>query len=138
MIKLEYRPWKPDSEFDSMVGPPTVEQVTMTLGDDVSWDEAVCEFRNFLRAAGYVIPYDFEKEGDYVDCSDPPDMDKSGSLWDRQPEWAMSMSEDEFQELREALEEAVYLLNPTDEDMQKKAGVYRVVTALEKLKEKNT
>jgi len=38
----------------------------------------------------------------------------------------------------EALEEAVYLLNPTDEDMQKKAGVYRVVTALEKLKEKNT
>ena len=37
-----------------------------------------------------------------------------------------------------ALEEAVYLLNPTDEDMQKKAGVYRVVTALEKLKEKNT
>ena len=38
----------------------------------------------------------------------------------------------------EALEEAVYLLNPTDEDMQKKAGVYRVVKALEKLKEKNT
>lgn len=36
----------------------------------------------------------------------------------------------------QALEEAVYLLNPTDEDMQKKAGVYRVVTALEKLKEK--
>jgi len=39
-------------------------------------------------------------------------------------------------ELEGALEEAVYLLNPTDEDMQKKAGVYRVVTALEKLKEK--
>ena len=38
----------------------------------------------------------------------------------------------------EALEEAVYLLNPTYEDMQKKAGAYRVVTALEKLKEKNT
>jgi len=28
----------------------------------------------------------------YIDCSDPPDMDKSGSLEDRQPEWAMSMS----------------------------------------------
>ena len=93
MIKLEYRPWKPDSEFDSMVGPPTVEQVTMTLGDDVSWDEAVCEFYNFLRAAGYVIPYDFED--DYVDCSDPPDMDKSGSLGDRQPEWAMRMSDED-------------------------------------------
>ena len=45
---------------------------------------------------------------------------------------------DEMQDLIEALGEAVYLLNPTDEDMQKKAGVYRVVTALEKLKEKIT
>lgn len=44
----------------------------------------------------------------------------------------------ETKELIAALEEAVYLLNPTEEDMQKKAGVYRVVTALEKLKEKNT
>ena len=43
----------------------------------------------------------------------------------------------ETKELIQALEEAVYLLNPTEEDMQKKAGVYRVVTALEKLKEKN-
>jgi len=41
-------------------------------------------------------------------------------------------------ELEGALEEAVYLLNPTDEDIQKKACVYRVVTALEKLREKNT
>ena len=46
--------------------------------------------------------------------------------------------EDRIKELTEALEEAVYLLNPTEEDMQKKAGVYRIVTALEKLKEKNT
>ena len=45
--------------------------------------------------------------------------------------------EDRIKELTEALEEAVYLLNPTEEDMQRKAGVYRVVTALEKLKEKN-
>jgi len=44
------------------------------------------------------------------------------------------LSAKEINELREALEEAVYLLNPTDEDMQKKAGVYRVVSALEKLK----
>ena len=46
--------------------------------------------------------------------------------------------EDHIEELRQALEEAVYLLDPTEEDMQKKAGVYRVVTALEKVKEKNT
>jgi hypothetical protein len=48
------------------------------------------------------------------------------------------LSAKEINELLEALEEAVYLLNPTDEDMQKKTGVYRVVTALEKLKQKNT
>ena len=39
---------------------------------------------------------------------------------------------EEFIEMLEAFEEAVYLLCPTDEDMQKKAGVYRVVTALDK------
>jgi hypothetical protein len=47
------------------------------------------------------------------------------------------LSAKEINELREALEEAVYFLEPTDEDMQKKAGVYRVVSALEKLKKKN-
>ena len=50
----------------------------------------------------------------------------------------LRFTQDETNELINALEEAVYLLNPTDEDMQKKAGVYRVVTLLEKLKEKNT
>jgi len=45
--------------------------------------------------------------------------------------------QDRIKELTDALEEAVYLLNPTEEDMQKKAGVYRVVTALEKVKENN-
>jgi fumarylacetoacetate (FAA) hydrolase family protein len=47
------------------------------------------------------------------------------------------LSAKEINELLEALDEAAYLLCPTDEDMQKKAGVYRVVSALEKLKEKN-
>ena len=46
--------------------------------------------------------------------------------------------EDRIEELTEALEEAVYLLDPTEEDMQKKSGVYRIVTALEKMKEKKT
>jgi len=104
MIKFEYRPWTPDSDVDALFDPPVVEIVTMTLGDDVSWDEAVCEFKNFLRASGYVIPYDFEKEDEddvYIDCSDPPDMDKSGSLGDRQPEWAMRMSEDDVYEYAE-------------------------------------
>ena len=93
MIKFEYKPNVIDTPFGALDDPPAVESVTMTLGGDVSWDEAVCEFKNFLRASGYVIPYDFED--DYVDCSDPADMDKSGSLGDRQPEWAMRMSEDD-------------------------------------------
>ena len=49
----------------------------------------------------------------------------------------LRFTKDEMSELIEALEDAVYLLNPTEEDMQKKAGVYRVVTALEKIKDKN-
>ena len=114
MIKFEYKPWEPDSKFDSMMGTPNVEELTMTLGDGVTWQEATTEFHNFLRAAGYVIPYDFEEEGN------------------------LRFTKDETNELVEALEEAVYLLDPTDEDTQKKGGVYRIVTALEKLREKNT
>jgi hypothetical protein len=34
----------------------------------------------------------------------------------------------------EALDEAVYLLDPTEKDMTKKAGVYRIVTTLAELK----
>jgi hypothetical protein len=44
----------------------------------------------------------------------------------------------ETNQLIEALEDAVHLLNPTEEDMQKKTGVYRIATALEMLKEKKT
>jgi len=92
MIKFEYKPNVINTPFGALDDPP-VESVTMTLGGDVSWEEAVCEFHNVLRAAGYVIPYDFED--DYVDCSDPPHMDKRGSLGDRQPEWANRMCDEE-------------------------------------------
>jgi len=104
MIKFEYKPWEPDSKFDSMMGTPNVEELTMTLGDGVTWQEATTEFHNFLRAA----------EGN------------------------LRFTKDETNELLEALEEAVYLLSPTDEDTQKEGGVYRIMTALEKLREKNT
>jgi len=99
MIKFEYVPWTAERTWGYAEDVPPVESVTMTLSHDVSWEEAVCEFHNFLRAAGYVIPYDFED--DYVDCSDPSDMDKSGSLGDRQPEWANRMSEDDAYECAE-------------------------------------
>lgn len=44
----------------------------------------------------------------------------------------------ETSELIQALEDAVYFLNPTDADMREKTGVYRIVTALKKLKAENT
>lgn len=50
----------------------------------------------------------------------------------------LRFTKNETNELIEALEEAVHLLAPTEKDMQRRAGVYRIVTALEKLKEKNT
>jgi hypothetical protein len=50
----------------------------------------------------------------------------------------LRLTQQETNELIETLEEAVYLLNPTEEDMQKKGGIYHIVTALEMLKEKNT
>jgi hypothetical protein len=48
----------------------------------------------------------------------------------------LRFTKDEMNGLINALEEAVYLLAPTDEDIQKKSGVYRIVAALEKLKGK--
>jgi len=57
MIKLQYTPQA--GPFGDM---PDVQEITMTLGDNVTWDGATDEFHNFLRAAGYVIPYDFEEK----------------------------------------------------------------------------
>ena len=60
--------------------------------------------------------------------------------------WAKSDSEkqlllariDEFEaklaKAVEALDEAIYLLDPDEEDMAKKAGVYRIVTTFKELK----
>ena len=66
MIKFEYIPWKPT--FADASEPSPVKGLTMTLGDSVSWEEATTEFHNFLRGAGYVIPYDFEE--DYHESKD--------------------------------------------------------------------
>ena len=53
-------------------------------------------------------------------------------------EGTLRFTQHETNELIQALEEAVYLLDPTEEEMQHKAGVYRIATALEMLKEKTT
>ena len=59
MIKFIYEP--PKRGFIAFEDPTPVKGITMELNDDVSWEEATQEFHNFLRGAGYVIPYDFEE-----------------------------------------------------------------------------
>lgn len=60
MIKLIYEP--PKTGFSSFEDLSPLKGVTMELNNDVTWDEAVEQFYNFLRGAGYVIPYDFEEK----------------------------------------------------------------------------
>jgi len=79
MIKFEYIPNVIDTPFGALDDPPPVESVTMTLGGDVSWEEAVCEFHNFLRASGYVIPYDFE---DYSNTGVAPEDESNTDVAD--------------------------------------------------------
>ena len=70
MIKFEYTPWTAERTWGYAEDVPPVESVTMTLGHDVTWEEATDEFHNFLRAAGYVIPYynvNEADEDDYVE-----------------------------------------------------------------------
>jgi hypothetical protein len=76
-------------------------------------------------------------DGLLINCEDPEFKCCTCPQYTGKSEGGLRFTQNETNELIEALEEAVYLLNPTQEDMQKKAGVYRVVTALEKLKEKN-
>lgn len=63
--------------------------------------------------------------------------------WDNRAFWSLNASmivnqvaeyEVSLDRATEALEEAVYLLNPTEKDMEKRAGVYRIVTTLNELK----
>jgi len=86
MIKFIYEPTK--SGFTSLEDPAPVKGITMELNDDVSWEEATQEFHNFLRGAGYVIPYDYEYED-------------SGSLDDQQREWAQLSDEKKEAIIRE-------------------------------------
>ena len=56
--------------------------------------------------------------------------------WDTLQEAELYIDELEakLEKALEALDEAVYLLGPDEEDMMKKTGVYRVVTTLAELK----
>jgi len=51
MIKVEYT--AQPCPFGDL---PDLLELKMTLGDNVTWDEATKEFCNFLRAAGYKPP----------------------------------------------------------------------------------
>ena len=58
MIRLTYEP--PMATFEHIDDPSPLKGITMELRNDITWDEATEQFHNFLRGAGYVIPYDFE------------------------------------------------------------------------------
>jgi len=82
MIEFKYTPWK--LTFADASEPSPVQDLTMTLRDGISWEEAIVEFQNFLRAAGYVIPYDFEydceplqKLTDWEETYRPEEFDKT-------------------------------------------------------------
>lgn len=92
MIQFKYTPETWDTPLGSLSNPSPMEEMTMTLTTEgTTWEEVTREFHNFLRAAGYVIPYDIEW---YEDGKDEDDIDKSGSLGDRQPESGNWMSEE--------------------------------------------
>jgi len=74
MIQFKYTPEVWDSPLGSLSDPSPIQEMTMTLSTDgTTWEEATREFHNFLRAAGYVIPYDIEwyEDGKDVDDDDP-------------------------------------------------------------------
>ena len=60
MIKFIYEP--PKKDFTSFEDPAPLRGVTMEINNDITWGEAVEQFYNFLRSAGYVIPYDFGEQ----------------------------------------------------------------------------
>jgi hypothetical protein len=60
MITLTYTPWKPT--FADASEPSVLKELTMTIDDCATWEEATNEWYNFLRGASYVIPYDFEMD----------------------------------------------------------------------------
>ena len=91
MIKFEYIPWTAERTWGYAEDVPPVESVTMTLGGDVSWEEAVCEFHNFLRASGYVIPYDFE---DYSNTGVAPEDESNTDVAEKR-EW-VGLTDDEI------------------------------------------
>ena len=72
MIKFKYTPETWDTPLGPLSDPSPIQEMTMTLyGECITWEEATRELHNFLRAAGYVIPYDIEWYEDEDDLCTP-------------------------------------------------------------------
>ena len=72
MIQFKYTPETWDTPLGPLSDPSPIQEMTMTLsGECITWEEATREFHNFLRAAGYVIPYDLEWYEDEDDLCTP-------------------------------------------------------------------
>ena len=52
MIKLEYKPWTAERTWGYAEDVPPVEELTMTLGDGVTWQEATDEFHTSYVGQG--------------------------------------------------------------------------------------
>lgn len=62
MIQITYTPISEEDTY--LFDTPDIQELTMTLNDGVTWYEAEFQFRNFLRGAGYVIPYNLDDDED--------------------------------------------------------------------------
>jgi len=76
MIRLTYEP--PKATFAHIDNPSPLKGITMELIDDVTWDEAIEQFQNFLRGAGYIIEYDLCPE-----CKMSNNQHKMDCQWER-------------------------------------------------------
>ena len=130
MIRLIYEP--PKGTFANYEDPSPVKGITMELRDDVSWEEATTEFHNFLRGAGYVIPYDFE-DNDNGFYSHPVMGNYKEVMSDKPKREWVGLTEEEFVEISREYTESFNSGSPDWFDVIKYTGAVEA-----KLKEKNT
>ena len=80
------------------------------------------------------MPYEITHDIYHVDEPEGYDAPQEVTTELEQAEERIEALEGKLAKAVKALDEAVYLLGPDEEDMMMKAGVYRVVTTLAELK----
>ena len=111
MIKLQYTP-----QADAFGDLPDLQEITMTLSDNASFENASREFCTFLMASGYKPPTGWDST---------EDMTQDEYESDTEREW-VGMTDDELEDLRR---KAVF---------GRQTAMQMLLTLEAKLKEKNT